>query len=112
MDAIDGLEYLGDREAHDQVVALRDHVSPYVRGAVLRYLSRLFLDEARPYLRAALHDPHFVVRESAIDEIDELDVIEMLDDIRPFLNDSHPDVRQAARTAIENFKWMHPETGR
>jgi hypothetical protein len=46
MEVIDGLWYLGDHDVRDRIVALRDHPSPYVRGAVVRYLSRLFLDEA------------------------------------------------------------------
>jgi HEAT repeat protein len=106
LEVIDGLWYLRDRDVHDRIEALHDHASPYVRGAVLRYLSRLFPDEALPYLRTALRDPHFVVRESAVDEYDELDAIGAIDDIRPLLSDSHPDVRQAARTAIANLEGM------
>lgn len=108
MEGIDGLSYLGDRDAHDQIVTLHDHASPYVRGAVLRYLSRLFPDEALPYLRAAIRDPHFVVRESAIDELDELDAVEALEDIRRLLSDPHEDVRQAARTAVANLEEARP----
>ncbi len=104
LEVIDGLCYLRDYEAHDRIVAFHEHASPYVRGAVLRYLSRLFPEEALPYLRKALRDQHFVVRESAVDEYDELDAVEALDDIRPMLSDPHPDVRQAAHTTIENLE--------
>ncbi len=51
---------------------------------------------------AALNDPHYKVRESAIDVLDELCVAgRYLDRIRPFLADSHEDVRAAARWATK-----------
>jgi hypothetical protein len=87
---IDGLTTLHALAAHDRVLALAAHRSPYVRGAVLRYLAALFPDEARTLLLAGLRDRHFVVRESAIDELDEMEAAEAVDAIWPMLNDPHP----------------------
>ncbi len=51
---------------------------------------------------AALADAHFMVRETAIDTLDELGVAgHYLDRIRPLLDDEHPHVRSAAEWAIE-----------
>jgi HEAT repeat protein len=101
MTAIDGLAQLEATEAHDRVLSHLAHRSQYVVGAVLRYMSRLFRDEAMPILLEALHDERYIVRECAVDELDELDPpafdAEVASDIRPLLDDSHPDVRSAAR---------------
>ncbi len=101
MGAIDGLSFLGDKDATDQVLALRHHASPFVRGGVLRYMARLWPEQAFQLLIEALNDQHFIVRESALDELGELGRPEAISHIQPFLTDEHPDVRQAAQTAIE-----------
>ncbi len=62
MEAIDGLAHLEATEAHDRVLAHLAHPSQYVVGAVLRYMSRLFRDEAMPILLEALRDERYVVR--------------------------------------------------
>ena len=64
-------------------------------------MARLHPDRAQPLLIEALKDPHFIVRENAADELGELDVVTAIPDLRQLLADSHPDVRQAAQTAIE-----------
>lgn len=101
MEAIDGLAHLEATEAHDRVLAHLAHPSQYVVGAVLRYMSRLFRDEAMPILLEALRDERYIVRECAVDALDELDPPafddEVASHIRPLLDDPHPDVRSAAR---------------
>jgi HEAT repeat protein len=94
------LKHLEASEAHDRVLTHLPHASQYVVGAVLRYISKLFRDEALPILLEALHDERYIVRECAIDELDELDPpafnAEVASHIRPLLDDPHPDVRSAA----------------
>jgi len=101
MEAIDGLAHLEATEAHDRVLAHLAHPSQYVVGAVLRYMSRLFRDEALSILLEALRDERYIVRECAVDELDELDPpafdAEVASHIRPLLDGSHPDERSAAR---------------
>ena len=102
-EAIDGLAYIKARDLRENILQLFTHPSPYVRGSVLRYMSKLFPDEAPPMLIKALKDPHYIVRENAIDELDDLEYDQALPDIVPFLHDEHEDVRQAAETAVENL---------
>ncbi|MGK7949974.1 MAG: HEAT repeat domain-containing protein [Xenococcaceae cyanobacterium] len=66
-------------------------------------MSKLYPREARSLLLESLQDSHCVVRESAIDEIDELNLVEAIPVLRPLLNDSSIEVRQAAETAIKNL---------
>ena len=97
MAAIDGLAHLEATEAHDRVLAYLAHPSQYVVGAVLRYMSQLFRDEAMPILLDALRDERYIVRECAVDELDELDHRFRRRGcalIRALVNDPHPDVRQ------------------
>ncbi|MGF1490518.1 MAG: HEAT repeat domain-containing protein [Prochloraceae cyanobacterium] len=104
LNAIEGLRMQAEKKAKKEVLKLRFHESQYVRGAVLRYLSRLYSKEARSILIEALKDPGYIVRESAIDEIEELEIIDFIPYIRPLINDPHPHVRQAAATAIKYFE--------
>ena len=67
-------------------------------------MSKLYPDEAFLLLIEALQDSDEIVRQSAIDEIDELEIIKAIPYIRPLLDDPSPDVRQAAETAIQNLK--------
>lgn len=108
MDAIDALKAQNEKDVVDTVLALRNHPSPYVRGAVLRYCC-LYPADAPPLLLAELHDPHYLVREVAIDALDDLGVIDAIPSIQPFLADDHPHVRQAAQTAIDNLTWLTTE---
>lgn len=103
-DAVDGLRFLGATDTADAVLRLRTHLDPYVRGSVLRFISHLLPLSAPPVMLEALQDPHYIVRENAIDELDDLGAIEAIPYIRPFLSDPHPDVVQAAQTAISNLE--------
>lgn len=102
--AIIGLQHQGKKDAIDEVLALRNYPDPYVRGSVLSFMSELYPESASLLLIEALQDPHYIVRESAIDELDELEVVESIPYIRPLLADPHPDTRQAAETAIQNLE--------
>ncbi|MGI9289412.1 MAG: HEAT repeat domain-containing protein [Pseudomonadales bacterium] len=101
-EAIDALRNLKNIYMWDEVKKLASHESSYVRGAVLRYVSHtLPNDEAYPILVAGLNDPHFIVRENSIDELARLGSGAACQHIHPLVNDRHPDVRQAAKSAIE-----------
>lgn len=102
--AIDGLVRQGEKNAIDRVLALRTHPSAYVRGSVLRFISHFYPESARSLLIEALQDPVYIVRENAIDELEELEVVEAIPYIRPLLLDPNSDVRLAAQTAIENLE--------
>jgi HEAT repeat protein len=88
----------------DQVYALRTHPSAYVRGSVLRYMSRYDPRIGAVMLVEALDDPDYIVRENAVDELDQLGVVEAIPRIRERLADDHPDVQRAAATALENLQ--------
>jgi Restriction endonuclease/HEAT repeats len=103
-EAVDGLGYQMDRESLDQVLALLRHQSPYVRGSVLRYISRIARREAPVALVAALSDADPIVRQNAIDELDDLGAVSALLHIRPLLRDPHPEVQEAARTAVKELE--------
>ncbi len=103
MDAIDALAYTKDGRYSAQILLLRDHESPYVRAAVLRYVARMIPQEAASILTQALQDSHYIVRMEAIDQLDESDSRDAVEIIRPLLNDESPEVRQAAATTIENL---------
>ncbi|MGI8552764.1 MAG: restriction endonuclease [Dehalococcoidia bacterium] len=81
----------------------REHSSPFVRGSVLRFLSYVEPQSVLGPLLDALSDPAYVVRENAIDELDNLGVVESAGRIRTLLNDPEPDVREAAKEAIANL---------
>lgn len=102
--AVDGLQRQGEKDIIDEVLTLRTHPSPYVRGSVLRFISHLYPESAPSLLIEALQDSDYIVRENAIDELDSLGVVEAIPYIHPLLADSHPDTRQAAKTAVENLE--------
>ena len=108
-EAVDGLWSQGDKDSAYDVLALREHPSPYVRGAILRFVSHLNPRCAPLLLIGALQDSDPIVRENAIDELHRLGAVETVPHLRPLLRDSHPDVRQAAQTAIEGLEWMASE---
>ncbi|MBD2185882.1 HEAT repeat domain-containing protein [Planktothrix sp. FACHB-1355] len=99
-EAIDSLCRIEEKDAVDRVLTLFKHPSPYVRGSVLRYITRLYPDKALPLLIEAFKDQDFIVRENAADEVGELGAVEAIPYLRRILEDVNPDVRQAAQTAI------------
>jgi HEAT repeat protein len=95
-------------DVKQQILEKIEHRSPYVRSSVLRYVSQVFPAESIPLLVHALQDKDYIVRESAIDELDEMEhemepnSLKIL--LEPLLEDSYPQVRQAAQTAIANLR--------
>jgi len=104
MEAIDGLWAINAKEVVDQVLTLRVHVSPYVRGAVLRYVRRLHPDRALSMLIEVTKDSHPIVRAVAADELGELGNSEALACVELLLVDENENVRQAAKTALESLR--------
>lgn len=102
-EAIRGLESLEDINFYDKVLSKLTHSSPYVRSAVLNYVARIDGKSSKQILIAALADEHFVVRETAVDALGELEIIEAYPYLKPLLNDPHPDVQQATETAIDSL---------
>jgi HEAT repeat protein len=103
-EAIDTLNHLGCLEAFADVFQLLEHPSPYVVGSVLRYLARHDPTTAVPLLVKALESGAPVVRQNAVDELDELDYLPALSKIRRLLDDKDEDVRHAARTAVSHLE--------
>lgn len=104
--AVDGLCRQGNKEVKHWVVALARHPDAFVRGSVLRYLARLYPESAVPILLDALQDPHYIVRENAVDELDDMGCAEAVEFIQPLMQDPHPDVRQAAHTAFAHLSCL------
>ena len=102
-EAIDGLRKLGEKNSIDHILKMLKHSSPYVRGSVLRFIAQLCPEKALPILLDKLKDPHFIVRENAADELGEIGTPSIIPYLRPLLSDTHPDVQQAARTAIDSL---------
>jgi HEAT repeat protein len=107
--AIDALSDIQDFSALERVLVFKNHEDPYVRGSVLRHLSKLYPDTVYPILIEALQDSHYIVRENAIDELDKLEDIRAISYIEPLINDAHPHVRQAAQTALKNLSSLSLE---
>ncbi len=110
-DAVRALASRGKAELVNRVLSFQNHSCEYVRGSVLYFMRKFYPQQALPLLLDALHDPHYIVRESAIDELDDLGDVTAIPAIEPLLTDPEGDVRQAARTAIENLtnRLHHPE---
>jgi HEAT repeat protein len=103
-EAIDTLTKLGCRRAKKSIATQSRHSSPYVRGSVLRYFARQHPKEAVPRLERALNSKAPVVRQNAVDELDEMNYRPALAKIKRLLADPDKDVRQAARTAVEHLE--------
>jgi HEAT repeat protein len=102
-EAIASLGHRRDRRLVGHTDAFLRHPSHWVRARTLEYLSRLTPAESKSALHDALTDTHYIVREVAVDQLDEIEDRAAIPWITPLLYDSHPHVRQAARTAIKNL---------
>lgn len=105
--AADAIRLLGSLRVTDLGERIRgagEHPSPFVRAAVLDYLARAEPASAYPALLRGLHDDDYVVRETAIDALDDLGATEAIARIEALLDDPHEHVREAARTAVDNLR--------
>jgi HEAT repeat protein len=100
--AIDRLQAEG-ADVLRQVLSLKSHPSALVRSSVLRFVSKQTPQSAPPLLIDALQDPDYLVRMSAVDQLDELPYVEAIPYIQPLVNDPHHYVQEAAVSAIENL---------
>jgi HEAT repeats len=100
--AIDRLQAEG-ADVLEQVLSLKFHPSALVRSSVLRFVSKQAPQSAPPLLIEALQDPDYLVRMSAIDQLDELPYVEAIPYIQPLVSDPHHYVQEAAVSAIENL---------
>ncbi len=103
-EAVDTLRQLGCAEAERSVAGLLDHPSPYVVGSALRFLARRVPEKAALLLEKALESREPIVRENAVDELDEMNYTPALEKIRRLLEDPDEDVRQAAQTAVAHLE--------
>jgi hypothetical protein len=108
-EAVDTLRHLGCTMAKDEVHRLVKHPSPYVVGSVLRFEAHNSPDGAVPLLERALTAKEPIVRQNAIDELDDLGYVPALPKIRRLVDDPDKDVRQAALTAVENLEALRRE---
>jgi HEAT repeat protein len=102
-EAIEALRCLGNADVLDRIMPLLSHQSPYVVGSALRYVGRLYPSIAKPLVSDALGSRSAIVRQAAIDELDELGCADMIPAIRRLFDDDDKDVRAAARTAVKNL---------
>lgn len=110
-EAIDSLRHLGHKDAVAEVRLLLEDESPYVVGSVIRFIASFYPEQAKPILLAFLKSKEPIVRENAVDELDELGCVEALPAIRLLLRDSDRNVRQAAETAISNLEHARKDEG-
>lgn len=103
-EAVDLLNRLNCKEAQSEIMKLQRHPSPYVVGSVLRFLARQFPQVAIPLLEVALTSRQSIVRQNAVDELDELNCVQALPAIKRLLRDNNRAVREAAKTAVKNLK--------
>jgi len=102
--AVDELEELDYTPALARIESLRADSDPHVRQAALSALASLGArDQAIPLLIEALRDPHHLVRENAVRELNELDYTAALPRIEELCADPHPDVRHEALAAVDKL---------
>jgi hypothetical protein len=104
MQAIDSLNQLGHSQDTGRVLVLLKHKSPYVQGAILRFLQQHQGETAERVALSALGSPVPVVRMQALDTLDELSCVDALARVRRCLGDRDPSVRQTARTALKSLE--------
>lgn len=103
-EAVDTLSKLACPVASESINALLHHPSPYVVGSALRYFARHDPQKAVPLLEEALMSAEPIVRENAVDELDEMNYGPALAKIKPLLRDPDGDVRQAAHAAVRHLE--------
>ena len=102
-EALSGLADLRVKLRVEHVAALLRSKNPYLASSALKYVCALYPQRSHAALASAIKSPHFLVREAALDEIDDRHLSSFLPKIYALLNDRHPHVRQAAETACANL---------
>jgi HEAT repeat protein len=102
-EALDGLAFGATPLDGETLERLSHHPSPYVRGALLRYLARRRGRTAIPELMAGLQDGSHIVRQNAVDELEQLEVRDAIPALRRLLDDDDRDVRAAVRHALQTL---------
>jgi hypothetical protein len=103
-DTIDTISRFGWIDLLRDPLSYLGHPSPYVVGSAMRLLARHYPEQAKPVLLGSLTSPSSIIRQNAVDELDELGDREALPALRLLLKDNDPDVRQAAATAVRNLE--------
>jgi HEAT repeat protein len=98
--AINGLRHYRIHAVKSQILPLLRHHASSVVGSVLEYLAHLFPEEAKPHLVHALRSGDPLLREWAVEIIDDTGADDLLIEVAPLLRDPHPDVRRAAHWTI------------
>jgi len=113
-EAIDTCTYFKDLSIKNHIEKLTNNKSEFVIGACIRYLAKLSPYQATPYLLKQLKSTSYIIKQNAIDgfddhilySLDEKTGKEIMREIALLSNDAHPDVRQAANTAINNHNHL------
>lgn len=101
-EALGGFVTLKIRVKMAEVAPLLESKTPYLATKALTYVCELYPQCSMAALGAALKSAHFLVRETAVDEIDDRHLVQFLPAISRLRRDRHSDVRQAVETA-----WRH-----
>jgi HEAT repeat protein len=67
-------------------------------------MAKLHPEKAIPLLLASLESEDAIIRENAIDELDDLDFKGAVPYLSKLINDPDINVRQAAQTALDNLQ--------
>jgi HEAT repeat protein len=106
-DAIDALAWHQIGDVRKEIIDLQSRDSPYIKLAVLRYLLRLFPEDAVPVLLEMLNSRHFVIRECEADESDASGIAEAIPLLIQISQDQHPCVRESVEDALNHFYEGH-----
>ena len=87
-----------------RVAHLLNHESGMVRAAALKFARDRLEDEAKPLLVTALKDPDPLVRQTCLNEIEEMLKASEISQLTHLLEDPDRSVRKAAHSVIERCK--------
>ena len=103
-EAISALKYI-DSDHFDKIKPFLTHDDVYIRSASIQYFSKrqglIYKNAVIDYLK----DPHPLIRETALDELDEMDGLpddELIAIISPYLTDENKTVRELVQYIINS----------